>query len=99
MHDHELSHLPGRQRWRLAWLGDEQELVLGIHGVGVVAPASPELGAEGNAEVAATGDTEMLQRGDADEGSGHGGDVEGDVRAEALAHEDDPGSSVGRDLR
>ena len=39
----------------------------------------------------------MLQRGDADEGPGDGRDIEGDVGAEALAHEHHAGAPLGRD--
>ena len=84
MDNHEVTHVARGQRRRLARLGDEQDLVLGVHGLGIVAPAPPKLGAEGHAEVDATGDTQMLQRGDPGEGTRDGRDIEGDVRTEAL---------------
>ena len=87
VHDHEVAHLTGRQRRGLARLGDEQEIVIGVHRLGVVAPALPELRAEGHAEVDAAAHAEVLQGGDADEGAGHGGDVERDVGPEALAEQ------------
>ena len=97
VHDHQLAHLTGRQRRCLARLGDEQQLVLGVHRLGILAPTPPELATEGHAEVDAAAHPEVLQRGDPHEGPRHGGDIEGDVGAETLAHEHHARATLRRD--
>ena len=71
--------------------------MLGVHRLGIVTPAAPELRAERHPEVRPAGHPEVLQRRDPDERSRDRRHVQRDIRPEALSHEHDARPPLRRD--